>query len=507
MRSVVLTILSVITMNAFAQSPELGKGIHYNIEMSGTLSDGQNAPFWLTANQYGLHSVERNSAHLRAGIFRSADTDSTRRWDIGYGADLVLPANHTSDFFVQQLYADVRWLKGTLTIGQKQQPMQLKNNELSSGSQTFGINARPYPEVRLALPDYWEIPYTKGFLSFKGHIAWGLYTDNRFQRNFTRGQADYDKNVLMHTKAGYFRIGKKEKPFTAEVGLEIASQFGGTHYTYTADGYQQTVNRHNLSAFWHAFMGGGSDSTDGAVKNNEGNILGSWVMRFNYDTKTVRLGLYADHFFEDHSGMFHLDYNGYAYEDGRMVKKKKRYLVYPLKDIMLGFDMHFKRCTWLTDAVVEYIYTRYQSGPIYNDHNVYITDHIGGIDKYYNHNLEPGWQHWGQTLGNPLYLSPIYNTNHSLDFQCNRFTAWHIGFAGQPTPDLHYRLRASWQEGLGTYDMPYFDPKRNISIGLETSYNLHKLIQGLHIGAAFGMDRGELMGNNTGGAITLKFEH
>ena len=507
MKKVILTSLLAITLHAFAQSPDLGRGISYSIEMSGTLSDGEHAPFWLTANQYGVPSVERNSAYIRGGVFRSAENDSARHWDIGYGADLAVPFNHTSDFFVQQLYADVRWLKGTLTVGQKQQPMQLKNNELSSGSQTLGINGRPYPEMRLALPDYWDIPYTKGFLGFKGHIAFGMLTDNHFQKNFVRGKSHYDQDVLMHTKAIYLRFGKKEKPFNVEAGLEMASQFGGTHYERVKDGYQQIKSKHDIKSFWHAMIGGGSDATDGSVKNTEGNMLGSWVLRLNYDTKAARYGLYADHFFEDHSAMFHLNYDGYAYENGKMKKKDNRYIVYPLKDIMLGMDIHLKNFQWVTDAVVEYVYTRYQSGPIYSDRNPYVTTQIAGVDNYYNNSLKPGWQHWGQTLGNPLYRSPIYNESHRLMFECNRFTAWHMGIAGQPTKDLHYRIRASWQEGLGTYDLPYCNPKRNVSVGLEACYDASNLIyKGLSIGAAFGFDRGELMENNTGGMLTLRFE-
>src|SRR5574344_1042790 len=239
MKRVLLTSLLTITINAFAQSPKLSEGISCSVEMQGALSDGDHAPLWLTANKYGLPSIERNSGYLRGGVFRSVNNDSTRQWDIGYGADLVVATNHTSTFFVQQLYADVRWLKGMLTIGQKQQPMQLKNNELSSGSQTFGINARPYPELRFALPNYWEIPYTKGFIAFKGHIAWGLFTDNHFQKDFAEGHSHYDQDVLMHTKAGYLRLGKENKPFTVELGLEMATQFGGTHYERTETGYQK----------------------------------------------------------------------------------------------------------------------------------------------------------------------------------------------------------------------------------------------------------------------------
>ena len=506
MKHLLCALTWAISLNAFSQSPDLGKGISYTVEMSGTMSDGKHAPFWLTANKYGLPSVERNSGYIRGSMFRPVETDSTRHWGLGYGADLVIPANHTSHFFVQQLYADVRWLKGTLTVGQKQHPMQLKNNALSSGSQTFGINSRPYPEVRLALTDYWEIPYTRGFLSFKGHIAFGTLTDNHFQRDFVRGQSHYDQDVLMHTKAAYLRFGKKEKPFNVEAGIEMASQFGGTHYEYTGDGYQRTKSGRNIKSFWHAFAGGGSDSLDGATQNNEGNMLGSWVIRFNYNTKAAQYGLYADHFFEDHSAMFHLDYDGYAYENGQMKKKNNRYLLYPLKDIMLGADIHLKHFHWISDAVVEYVNSRYQSGPVYSDRTPQISDHIGGIDNYYNNAIEPGWQHWGQTIGNPLYQSTIYNEDHRLIFECNRFTAWHIGLAGHPTDHIHYRLRASWQEGLGTYDIPYCNPKRNVCVGLETSYDASNIYQGLSIGASFGLDRGELMGNNTGGMLTLRLE-
>jgi hypothetical protein len=135
-----------------------------------------------------------------------------------------------------------------------------------------------------------------------------------------------------------------------------------------------------------------------------------------------------------------------------------------------------------------------------------VTTQLAGVDNYYNNSLKPGWQHWGQTLGNPLYRSPIYNENENLIFQCNRFTAWHIGIAGQPTRNLHYRLRASWQEGLGTYDIPYPNPKRNVSVGIETNYNADQLLQGLSIRTSFGFDRGELLGNNTGGMLTLIFK-
>ena len=93
---------------------------------------------------------------------RPLSTDDHRQWGVGYGVEVAVPYHYTSHVVVQQAYVEGRWKKATLTIGAKEQPMQLKDNQLSSGSQTLGINARPVPQVRIALPDYWTLPFGHG---------------------------------------------------------------------------------------------------------------------------------------------------------------------------------------------------------------------------------------------------------------------------------------------------------------------------------------------------------
>jgi hypothetical protein len=119
--------------------------------------------------------------------------------------------------------------------------------------------------------------------------------------------------------------------------------------------------------------------------------------------------------------------------------------------------------------------------------------------------MHTGWQHWGQVMGNPLYRSPLYNDNHLIEVANNRFWAWHIGISGKPHPQLSYRLLASWQRGWGTYDIPLPDPQRNMSLLAEADYTLNSknILNGWGIKAAVGIDRGQLLGNNTGAQITL----
>jgi uncharacterized protein involved in high-affinity Fe2+ transport len=179
-----LSVLSFITMMFASQASaqyawqadvepgqlNLGANVHYNVETQASFSNGKT-PLWLNANKYGLSSLKTANGYVRGAIERPLSADDGRKWGVGYGADIAVAAGFTSTLVVQQAYVEGRWLKGVLTVGAKEYPMELKNQALSSGSQTLGINARPVPQVRLALPEYWTIPGTRNWLALKGHIA------------------------------------------------------------------------------------------------------------------------------------------------------------------------------------------------------------------------------------------------------------------------------------------------------------------------------------------------
>lgn len=484
--------------------PHLTSSLTYRIETQATLSKGQT-PLWLNANRYGLSSLDKTNGYVRAAVMRPLSADSARRWAIGYCADVAVPLHYTSNVVLQQAYVEARWLHGVITAGAKEWPLQLKNQTLSSGSQTLGINARPVPQVRIALPEYWQLPFGGGWLHLKGHIAYGMMTDDAWQHDFTHRQSKYADHVLYHSKAGYLKIGNEYStfPLSVELGLEMATLFGGTPYRPSNDGTMQPIpTNHGLKSFWHAFFPGGQDATDGMYANNEGNIVGSWLMRVNYDRELWRFSLYADHFFEDHSQMFLINNNGYGSGNDWNKRVHRRYFLYDLKDIMLGGELELKYGRWLRHIVAEYIYTKYQSGPYNHDHTQNISDQIAGIDNYYNHGIYPGYQHWGQVMGNPLYRSPIYNTDRRLYIYNNRFVAWHLGIDGSPTSRLAYRALTTYQEGWGTYDIPFNSKHHNVSFLAETSYRFNK---GWKITAAYAMDFGsrQMFGHNAGGQITI----
>ena len=477
--------------------------IEVRTEIQATAADGDHNPLWLNANKYGLSSLDKTNGYVRAGAFRPLANDSAKEWGWGAGVDVAVATGFTSTLVVQQAYGELRWLKGLLTVGSKQQPMELRHQELSSGAQTLGINARPVPSIRLSLPEYWNIPYTNGWLALKGHIAYGMMTDDNWQKDFTQRQTRYTEHSMLHPKAGYLRIGKHR--LTAELGLEMACQYGGTSYMVGAE--QLTVeNEGGLKGSIKALIPGGGEAIETIYRNTSGNHLGSWLARVNLDYDEWGVSVYGDHFFEDQSAMFQVDYDGYGTGSEWNVKKDIRLFLYDLRDMMLGAELRLKQTPWLNTVVAEYLYTKYQSGPVYHDHTQQIASDIGGRDEYYNHSIMTGWQHWGQVMGNPLYRSPLYNSSREIMIEDNRFWAWHLGVAGDPLPGLHYRALLTWQKGFGRYDMPFANPQKNVSMLAEACYTFSEKsrLAGWSVTGSFALDRGELLGDNVGAQVTVR---
>lgn len=504
-----MTLLPLTVLGqTFDDDETATEGLSYNVEMQASLTvRGDNEPLWLNANKYGLSSLKKSNGYLRAAISRPLSNDNGRKFGFGAGLDIAGAYGFTSNFIVQQAFVEGRWLRGVLTVGSKEYPMELKNQELSSGSQTLGINARPVPQVRLALLEYYALPFTNGWVSLKGHIAYGKMTDDNWQKDFRSPHAKYSEGTLYHSKAGYIKIGNDYRflPVSLELGLEMAAQFGGkSYYTGFADVVQ---HEGGLKGMWHAFIPSGSETIEKGTtyENASGNQLGSWMFRLNFDYENWYFGIYGDKFFEDHSSMFQLDYDGYGTGEEWNVKKKNRYLLYDFKDIQLGAEFRIKENRLINNVVFEYMYTKYQSGPIYHDHTQNISDHIGGRDNFYNHHMLTGWQHWGQAIGNPLYTSPLYNEDGTIYFWNNRFVAWHLGIAGDPNYNLHYRILATLQRSYGTYYRPYSDPQNTQQFLAEAHYRFpaYSKMRGWSIKAAVGADFGSVYGNNIGFQLTI----
>ncbi|MCQ2223906.1 MAG: capsule assembly Wzi family protein [Bacteroidaceae bacterium] len=473
-----------------AQLSRLGEDVDYQVTASGQFGDGEHAPFWLSANRYGLASINNNSGYVRASIQRDTQADSQRNWRLGYAADLVVPFGYDSKFLVQQLYAEAAYKLVRLSIGQKERPAEMKNNELSSGSMVLGTNARPLPQIRVETSDFFAFPGTKQWIHLKGHLAYGWYADNQWQRDFNNGNnaRSYTNNSLYHSKAGYLRVSNLEKfPLTFTGGVEMVCQFGGTAWNVpikNKNGELETTHamKGGVKEYLQAFIPTGSDVIDGDNPNVMGNNVGSYQARLDYHGKGWGASLYGEHFFEDHSMMgFDFDW----------------------KDFLWGAEIKLPSNPIISTVVLEHMRTTDQSGPVFSN-KTDKTPSIGGVDDYYCHGIYGAYQHAGFVMGTPLLISPIYNENNNIYCYDNRITAQHVGVSGNPCNDLSYRILYTHEKSLGTYKVPRENPTTSDFLMAEVTYRPHK-IEGLAITASYGQDWGSLTGNNQGALLTVSY--
>ena len=205
--------------------------------------------------------------------------------------------------------------------------------------------------------------------------------------------------------------------------------------------------------------------------------------------------------------MFQLDYDGYGEGEKWNVKEKRQYFFYDFKDWLLGASYRSKYKRTVSGVTFEYLYTKYQNGPVYHDHTQGWKDHISGRDNFYNHYVYTGWQHWGQAIGNPLYTAPLYNSDGKIYFHNNRFTAIHLGVDGYLRDNLYYRVLTTYEEAFGTYEDPFVDKKHDFSFLIEGRCDFTQstgFLQGCSVKAGYGMDFGGLLGGiNYGAQLTF----
>lgn len=490
-RILFLALGSVLSFSAQAQLTRLGENVEYNVEVSQTGATGSTAPLWLSANRHGLSSTDNVAGYLRVGIDRKIAADSTN-WKFGYGADFVVPYNFTSNFIVQQLYAEAQYKKVRLGIGSRERTLEYKNDNLSMGGMTFSQNARPVPQIRGELADFWNITGGAHFLAVKGHIAYGMMTDGAWQERYVGGEESgrvFAKKVLYHSKAGYFKLGDERRfPLTGMFGLEMVSMFSGEVWnvgdrggTNNEDFNSHQVLSHGFRDFLDAFIPGGSDVNDGAFANAAGNQLGSWTFSIDWNTPDWGLRAYMDHFFEDHSMMF---------------------FQYGWRDKLIGVEARLPQNRFVSSIVYENLNTTDQSGGVYHDATSELPIQISGKDTYYNHHIYGAYHHWGQVMGNPLILGPIYNDNNTILIYNNRVRANHVGLEGNPTRDLSWRLLYTHHHTLGTYDLYLNDARSNFFLA-EATY-IPSYLRGWQFSLGFAGNTGDLLGNSFGMQATIK---
>ncbi|GHT88011.1 hypothetical protein FACS189474_2340 [Bacteroidia bacterium] len=462
----------------------------YKAETFGSVATGEHTPFWMVNHNWGMTALDAGNFYARAGVFHEQTLNKDWSWEAG----IDLAGGSSSPYgkiWAQQLYGRLNWKIWRLDLGSREDYVSFLHPQLSSGDFVHSNNARPAPQVKISIPEFLLVPYTQGNFFIKGDFSVGKLLDGQWQedRALPHNQS-YTKDVLTHNKSVFFRFGDIEKKHKMQftVGMMHAAQWGGELHSFTYRGQYEVVNQpHGIGDLIRIALAkegsAGSSGADAAYV--AGSQWGGYTFRYDYKLENEnRLSLYIHHFFDDGSGMTFENY----------------------RDNLVGVEFRSKNKSWLSGAVLEYIYTKQQTGPIHfnmamdEEHHDQWQSKGNGNDNYYNNvDYVQGPSYFGKTMGTPLFLSPEYNTDGSLNFHGNRILAFHAGVEGYLHPTLQYRVLLTTGQNWGRYYKPYTAIKKGFASQLELIYACPK-IQGLDIQLSAGYDNGEFFGGDTFGA-------
>ena len=471
----------------------------FSLETAGMTGTGTHAPFWHTSNRQGLPYVSTSNGYMHMAALGSLQKSGGLAMD--YGVDLGGGAGLQTNWFVHQLYLDLdyKWLG--LSMGMKER-WNDKNANLSTGALTWSGNSRPIPEARVGIPDYVRIPLTGSWVSVKGHISYGRLTDDKWRRERVEpGGISYLDGALFHSKSAFFRFGDYERfPLLFTFGLEMINIFGGVQHKGGVDKPMPS----DAGAYWTVLFPFHQIEKQGG---EDGDNFGSWHFNFDYILNDWHIAAYYEHFFEDHSSMLGVEYKNNT-------KGEKDFIHFGYRrnwmDGLYGIEVNAPHdVRFFRNAVFEFMNTRGLCGPIRHsatDHveGMQVIEEVDGIDDMYNHSIIISDTHWGYVVGNPVLISPVYNSDKSNRLRSNRVQMFHLGVDGAITDNIDYRLMATTTRHWGCYETPLKEVERVTSLMMECSYRLGgEYGWKFTLSGSMDIDSGDLLGNNKGVMLTI----
>lgn len=436
--------------------------LNYSVEFKGAGSTGGQLPFWLSANRWGEVDPAGPNAILNAQAAKTL-LGSSEHWSIDLGAELTSRYSKNSALFFKQLYTRISYKALVLEAGRFRDITGNVFEPLSMGSMSFSGNATPLPKIKLGLPEYYPLPYTKGYVEIKGAWSHGWMEAGR-----------YTSRALLHEKYGYIRLGG-DLPVNLVGGLNHYAFLGGNSRRYGP--LPRSLNDYLNVAF--ALGEGGEDAPPTDQAYFLGDHKGYWDLGAQADFKSFKVKLYKQFILEDKDN----------------VKFRSP------QDGLYGLALSNKKSNPLLEAVIwEFLYTKWQNGPIGPGR---ARGGYGGRDNYYNHSVyRSGWTYFGRTIGTPL----LFPQAEGLGIANNRLVAHHVGAMGQLGAHNAYKFIATYSRNYGTYKNPFESRLDAWSFLLSTETDL-QAFDNVSLGTAVAVDMGDLYDQNLGFMVTLKWSN
>ena len=451
----------------------------YDLTAETAVGTGDFTAYQLSTNHYHALATRPNTAYMRGAV--NMEHQWTGDWKLSGTVDAIASVHADHKAYLQQCYVNLSWKNFFIEAGARELKPVLRDPLLSSGALIKGNNAKPIPQIHVGTKGFWTVPYTKGWLQIDADFGYGKLMDSNYNETLFESSpvnSKYVTDVLYHQKHLYFRTNP-DKTFFVTAGIEHVAQFGGTGYSIETGEMVVKKKASDLKAFWKVILPLGDSNYF------ENNAMEDWVYGNHLGSMTIQLGWNIN---KDHQLQAYLDD---PFEDGSGMRKGNGW------DGLWGlqYKNKAKGRQYVRGAVVEFLQTTNQSGPLHWDSGDYpepirsqITDLVTGNDTYYNHTLYNAYAHYGMAFGNALLTSPIYNKDGYNKFRDNRVKAWHVAVNGQLTDHLSYLVKGSYRESLGTYNVPVYPKRHSFDAMLQGIYTLGPW----QFSAAYAFDKGNI---------------
>ncbi len=389
---------------------------------SGTLLSSKSfAPHYLVNNQYG--EVDGDAPVFLKGELQYKRIMS-ESWTLSSGLSFRNERLST-------LYLGAKFEDWEFSAGRVKKTYGGLHADLSSGSLALSENALPIPMLEISLNKYKSVPFTHGYLKFRGSLSQRWMEKDR-----------YISKALLHGKTFYGMIDLDDL-----IGLQISS--GIVHFAqYGGISPQGDKQPSSLNDYFRVFMGRGIHNPDG-TSAGEGNAIGNHLGLTEFIFKK-RVG--------DHT--LSLNYQK-PFEDAGSIQ------FISFKDFLIGLEWALPEDQSLVNKLyIEVVRTKWQSGRGLPDPTDDIqteeenrNNEFGERDDIYNNYLyRSGWTYHDQVIGNPLILTFKHTLNflepypdYGVAIANNRLSALHIGIEGSFTSKITYKGLLTYSKNFGTY--------------------------------------------------------
>lgn len=271
-----------------AQSPvniEInGEHIPVTMSVQTPVAFGENLPFWMHSNRFGR--IDKSGTNLLGGLTLHRRGNDEEGINFDFGVDLYARLANQTQVFANEFYGAFRYKKVSLFFGKEAWTDGLIDSELDLGSMIWSGNAATMQRIGLRTESFVSVPFTNEIFAFKGYWFHGWFNGNRFV-----------DDVLLHEKAGYFRLLNESHPFRFYAGLIHNVQWGGRSPVFGS-------LPKSIDDFRRIFFGdSGSENAIATERLNAlGNTVAAYEGGFDFDISGWKIWLIRQFYIETNVG-------------------------------------------------------------------------------------------------------------------------------------------------------------------------------------------------------------